>query len=296
MTNLPFEIERGRKARAYIQAGKLHPIIAEGGAMQNSNVWLATGLLNDRVRNSAGQDLGKIEDLAIDPATGQIRYAILSFGGLLGTGDKLYPIPWSMLRIAPSRDYMLLDIDRERLSRAPLYDRGAWPDMNDVTWRRGIDDYYGYRYDERPVVTREPAYTEPRYAERRAVPVRSGVSALAVILLICLVLALGWMTYLVSTRGWDQAKQDVKSTFQNAVYAAKETSNDATLTTKVKTALSLSKRVPASKINVDSQDGVVTLRGEVPSNDIRSVAESIVQDVPGVSEVHNLLFAGAPSQ
>jgi sporulation protein YlmC with PRC-barrel domain len=259
--------------------------------MQNSTVWLATGLLNDRVRNSAGQDLGKIEDLAIDPASGQIRYAILSFGGLLGTGDKLYPIPLSMLRIAPSRDYMLLDIDRDRLSRAPVYDRGTWPEMSDVTWRRGIDDYYGYRYDDRPTVTREP-----RYVERRAVSVRSGVSALAAILLICLVLALGWMTYLVSTRGWDQAKQDVKSTFQSAVYAAKETSHDAALTTKVKTALSLSKRVSASKIDVDSQGDVVTLRGEVPNDDVRTAAQSIAQDVSGVSEVHNQLVVAAPSQ
>jgi hypothetical protein len=161
--------------------------------------------------------------------------------------------------------------------------------MSDVTWRRGIDDYYGYR--ERPVAVREPVYVE-----RRAVPVRSGVSALAVILLICLVLALGWMTYLVSTRGWDQAKQDVQSTFQNAVYAAKETSHEAALTTKVKTALSLSKRIPANKIDVDSQGDVVTLRGEVPSNDVRSAAESIAQDVPGVSEVQNHLFAVTPSQ
>jgi sporulation protein YlmC with PRC-barrel domain len=257
--------------------------------MENSNVWLASGLIHDRVRNSTGQDLGKIEDLAIDPVSGQIRYAILSFGGFLPTSDKLYPIPWSMLRIAPSRDYMLFDIERERFSRAPAYDRGTWPNMSDVTWRRGIDDYYGYR--ERPVAVREPVYVE-----RRAVPVRSGVSALAVILLICLVLALGWMTYLVSTRGWDQAKQDVQSTFQNAVYAAKETSHEAALTTKVKTALSLSKRIPANKIDVDSQGDVVTLRGEVPSNDVRSAAESIAQDVPGVSEVQNHLFAVTPSQ
>lgn len=264
--------------------------------MQNSNVWLANGLLNDRVRNSAGQDLGKIEDLAIDPATGQIRYAILSFGGLLGLGDKLYPMPWSMLRIAPSRDCVLLDIDRDRLSRAPVYDRGTWPDMNDISWRRGIDDYYGYRHDERPVVSREPVYAEPRYVERRAVPVRSGVSAASVLLLTFIVLALGWMTYIVATRGWDQAKQDVKSTFQSAVYAARETSHEAALTTKVKTALSLSRKIPASKINVDSQGDVVTLRGEVPSDAARSAAESVARDVPGVSEVQNNLSVVAPSQ
>ena len=69
--------------------------------MQTSNVWLATALINARVRNSAGENLGKIEDVAIDPVSGNVQYAILSFGGMLG--DKLFPVPWSSLRFSPSR-------------------------------------------------------------------------------------------------------------------------------------------------------------------------------------------------
>ena len=123
-----------------------------------------------------------------------------------------------------------------------------------------------------------------------------GISLLGVIALIALLLVLGWMTYLVSTRGWDNARNDVQTSFRSVAHAAKETSQTAALTTKVKTALSLSKRIPADKINVDSEGDVVTLRGEVPSDEIRQLAESIARDVPGVSEVHNHLFAISPTQ
>jgi sporulation protein YlmC with PRC-barrel domain len=63
--------------------------------MPSSNVWLATALLNDRVRGSAGENLGKIEDFVIDPESGAIRYAVLSLNGAVGAGDKLVAIPWS---------------------------------------------------------------------------------------------------------------------------------------------------------------------------------------------------------
>jgi len=239
------------------------------------------------VRNSAGDDLGKIEDVVV-PETGNIQYAILSFGGVLGMGNKLFPIPWSLLTISPSRDYVLLDIDKESLKHAPAFEHDAWPNMTDPAWRRGIHDYYRV---ERPVLDERRVDVE-----HRPVPARRGMSLLAGILLVCLVLGLAWMTFLVSTRGWDQAKQDINSSLQSAVYAAKETSHDAAITTKVKTALSLSKRIPADQINVDSEGDVVTLRGDVPSEQIRALAESIASDVPGVSEVHNHLFAVTRSQ
>jgi len=250
--------------------------------------------VSERVRNSAGEDLGKIEDLVIDPRTGGIEYAILSFGGVLGMGNKLFPIPWSSLNMSSSRGYLLLDIDKETLKRAPGFDRDSWPDMADAAWRRRIHDHYG---TVPPVVHERPAYTErPVHTERRVAAPRRGISVLGGILLVCLILGLAWMTFLVATRGWDQAKQDVKSSLQGAAYAAKESSHEAALTTKVKTALSLSKRIPSGKIDVDSEGDAVTLRGEVPSDEVRNLAESIARDVPGVADVQNHLFAVSRQQ
>jgi sporulation protein YlmC with PRC-barrel domain len=249
--------------------------------MHARNVRLAT-LLNSRVRNSAGEDLGKIEDVVIDAETGSIRYAILSFNGVGGMGNKLFPVPWSFLSRSPSGDY-LLNLDKRKLERAPAFTRDRWADPSDPAWQRDIQNYYGI---PAPVVRERTTV----YAERR----RRGIPVLATIVLICLVGGLIWAGYLISTRGWDQAKQDMMSTVQRAAYAAKETSGDAALTTKVKTALSLSKRIPAGQINVDSDGGIVTLRGEVSAGNVREVAESIARDVPGVQEVRNHIFV--PSQ
>ena len=204
-------------------------------------------------------------------------------------GNKLFPIPWSSLRTAPNRDYVLLDIDKETLRRAPGYDRDSLPNWADPSWRQSIHDHYGAA---RPITNEKRVYVERHTAARP----RRGLSVLGAILLACLIVGLGWMTYLVATRGWDQAKQDVRSSLQSAAYAAKETSQDAALTTKVKTALSLSKRIPSDRIDVDSEGDVVTLRGEVPSEEVRDLAESVVRDVRGVGEVHNHLFVPNKSQ
>jgi len=251
--------------------------------MQSSNVWSATVLINSRVQNSAGENLGKIEDIAIEPAVGHIQYAILSFDGALGTDNRLFAIPWALLSISPSRDSIILNIARNRLERAPCFVRNNWPDMADPVWCRRIHDYYGV---DRHVVRRRALYVEP--PARRA---KSGMSLLSGVALACLILALAGMTFLVSTRGWDQTKQEIKSSVQGAAYAARESSHDAALTTKVKTALALSKRIPAGQVDVDSDGDVVTLRGEVPSDQIRDLAESIARDVPGVHEVYNHIFA-----
>jgi osmotically-inducible protein OsmY len=128
-------------------------------------------------------------------------------------------------------------------------------------------------------------------------PVRRGVSAAAAVFAVLLVLMLGWTTFLISTRGWEQWKQDTATSFQNAAYAAKETSHDAALTTKVKAALALSKRIPSAKqIEVTTEGDVITLHGDVPSEQVRNAAESIAEDVPGVGSVQNHLFVVSGDQ
>ena len=252
--------------------------------MQTRNVWLATALLNHRVRNTAGEDVGKIEDIVLDPNTGTIRYAVLSFSGVPGMGDRLYAIPWTLLNVSPSRDYAVLNIDKTRLERAPGFNRNQWPEVADPAWQRQIHDYYAV---STPVVRERTTVYVERKPERRGMPV------LGSILLICLFFGLAWIGYLVATRGWDQAKEDITNSVQSAAYAAKESSQDAALTAKVKTALSLSKRIPAGDINVESDGDVVTLRGEVPSDQIRRDAEAVVRDVPGVREVRDHLYVVA---
>jgi hypothetical protein len=251
--------------------------------MQRRKLWLGTTILRNRVRTSTGEDVGKIEDLIMDPATERILYAVLSVEGY----PELFVVPWSSFSASPWPDYMLLNIDKKTLERAPNVDPADWPDITDAAWEQRIRDYYGTGPAPATPVRERTVYVDRNVPAPR----RKEISIAGGVVLVLFLMGLLWMTFLVSTRGWDGAKEELANTFSRAAYAMKETSQDATLTAKVKAALSLNKQVPANQINVDSQGDVVTLRGEVQSDEIRSLAEQIAQNTPGVRVVHNHLYA-----
>jgi sporulation protein YlmC with PRC-barrel domain len=97
----------------------------------------------NHVRNLAGEELGRIEDLMIDLNTGRIIYAVLSFGGFLGIGDRRYPVPWSALRIHAERNELILDLSRSDLEKAPAFEKDSWPDMASPSFDEEIRAHYG---------------------------------------------------------------------------------------------------------------------------------------------------------
>ncbi len=104
-----------------------------------------TDLIGARVRNAAREDLGKLEDVMLDLNQGRVAYAVLSFGGFLGLGNKLFAVPWAALTLDQEDKVFILNIDREVLERAPGFDKDNWPDMADLEWGGQIYSYYGYR-------------------------------------------------------------------------------------------------------------------------------------------------------
>ena len=107
-------------------------------------VMSASTLTGDHVRNSAGEDLGKIEEIMLDVPTGRVAYAVLSFGGFLGMGNKLFAIPWEALTLNEADHEFILNIDKQRLENAPGFDKDNWPDMADRKFGSEVFDYYGY--------------------------------------------------------------------------------------------------------------------------------------------------------
>ncbi len=101
-------------------------------------------LKGNSVVNTAGEDLGSIEDIMIHVDSGRVAYAVLSFGGFLGMGDKLFAIPWEALTLDEDNHRFVLNVDKEKLKRAPGFDKDHWPDMADPTWSKKIYGYYGY--------------------------------------------------------------------------------------------------------------------------------------------------------
>jgi hypothetical protein len=94
------------------------------------------------VYNRAGDHLGQVHHLMIDKLTGQVAYAVLSFGGLFGIGESYHPLPWSMLNYEPTRAGYVVDLDRNRLAGAPRYQPTSHPDWADPNYRDRIDRYW----------------------------------------------------------------------------------------------------------------------------------------------------------
>ena len=110
--------------------------------LEMTRVLSASTLTGDSVRNPQGESLGKIEDLMIDLDYGQIAYAVLSFGGLLGFGDKLFAVPWGAMTLDMDSHEFVLDVDKDKLENAPGFDKDNWPEMSQE-WRTDIYEYYG---------------------------------------------------------------------------------------------------------------------------------------------------------
>ena len=107
-------------------------------------VMSASTLIGDNVRNDQGEDLGKLEEIMLDLDSGCIAYAVLSFGGFLGLGDKLFAIPWEALTVDTDTEEIVLNVPQERLENAPGFDKDNWPLTGDTDWLASIYDFYGY--------------------------------------------------------------------------------------------------------------------------------------------------------
>ncbi len=108
-------------------------------------VMAADTLQGDKVVNGRNEDLGTIEDIMIDVQRGRVAYAVMSCGGFLGMGDKLFAIPWNALTLDANRHCFVLDADQQRFEKAPGFDKDHWPSMADNSWATQVHDFYGVR-------------------------------------------------------------------------------------------------------------------------------------------------------
>lgn len=88
------------------------------------------------------EKLGKIEEVVLDKVSGQVRYAVLSFGGFLGMGSDYYAIPWNALKYCQTEDAFEISILKDKLKAATGFGKDNWPDFADETWNRSVHTYY----------------------------------------------------------------------------------------------------------------------------------------------------------
>ena len=134
----------------------------------NPDFLSASTIKGDKVVNAAGDNIGKIEELMIDLDNGRVAYAVLSFGGFLGMGDKLFSIPWQALKLRLHEHAFLLDIPKDVLERAEGFDKDNWPLTRGELSRSYT--YYGYQTYWQTGVTEQtglPGKTGPERTTRR---------------------------------------------------------------------------------------------------------------------------------
>jgi sporulation protein YlmC with PRC-barrel domain len=99
-------------------------------------------VIGAKVVNLAGEDIGTIEEVMLDAGAARITYAIVSFGGFLGVGNKLFAVPWVSLNYDGQNACFSMKADKELLKNAPGFDKDRWPNLSDPTRASEIYRYY----------------------------------------------------------------------------------------------------------------------------------------------------------
>jgi PRC-barrel domain len=94
------------------------------------------------VYDRRGESLGSVHHLMIDKYTGQVSYAVMSFGGFLGIGESYHPLPWKVLNYDTRLGGYVVDLDRNRLQSAPSYTSRDMPNWDDRSYTGQIDRYW----------------------------------------------------------------------------------------------------------------------------------------------------------
>jgi len=100
-------------------------------------------LIGAPVRNLQDESLGDLKDAMIDTARGKIAYGVLSFGGVLEVGNKLFAVPWDAFRVDPESERLVLDVPKDRLKDAPGFDADHWPNLADPNVAGEVNRRFG---------------------------------------------------------------------------------------------------------------------------------------------------------
>ena len=122
---------------------------ARSGVSANSitqpHAMRASKIIGANVENANGDNIGEIKDMMVDTRNERVRYVVLSHGGVLGIGDKLFAYPMSMVETSGrNSDKLVMNVNKEQLDKAPGFDKNKWPDFaSNGKYSSEVDKYYG---------------------------------------------------------------------------------------------------------------------------------------------------------
>jgi len=117
-------------------------MVTHSGTGPGPEVMAADTIESDSVYNHQDEKLGTIKHVMIDVLHGRVAYAVVSRGGVLGMGDKLFAIPWSALILDTEKERFLLDVSESQMEAAPGFDKNHWPRMGDLSWATDVHSHY----------------------------------------------------------------------------------------------------------------------------------------------------------
>lgn len=104
----------------------------------------ASTIIGTRVVDRHAEVLGSIKEIVIDQRTGRVAYMVVSFGGFLSMGEKLFAIPFSSFEFDLTNNQYVLPVPKAQLEKAPGFDADHWPSMSEEKWNRDLHTYYGH--------------------------------------------------------------------------------------------------------------------------------------------------------
>jgi sporulation protein YlmC with PRC-barrel domain len=97
------------------------------------------------VYNRDGEKLGTVKNFMVGKRNGRVEYAVMSFGGLFGIGERYHPLPWDTLDYSKDQGGFVVDIDKEQLKSGPSYEKGNEPEFN-REYGEQVYGHYGRSY------------------------------------------------------------------------------------------------------------------------------------------------------
>jgi sporulation protein YlmC with PRC-barrel domain len=118
------------------------PTGSDLGARETQSLIAASKVNGTSVYNTAGESIGTIHDVMLNKQSGKVSYAVLSFGGFLGIGEKYHPLPWDKLTYSEQFGGYVMNLDKDVLEQSPAYAASEMPDWSTPAYGNSIDDYY----------------------------------------------------------------------------------------------------------------------------------------------------------
>lgn len=112
---------------------------------ESTNLISSSKVEGTAVYATDGEKIGHIDHLMIGKRSGQVEYAVMSFGGFLGVGERYHPLPWDALEYDTDRGGYVVNIDKNRLQDAPSYEEDQRP-LFDRQYGESVYNYYGFIY------------------------------------------------------------------------------------------------------------------------------------------------------